>query len=190
MLGCLMKNIQKHIVIVSMLLVFLGLTGCAPKTVLVYKQKSLDLNKIGRIAVLPPVDGRRRVQRQEDFARKTKKLQEGIVKRLNRKRYDCEARSDPDSLTYISAAQIPFADGSVIRKIKSDGTRWILIPVVYDIFNYGVTVKRSSAVSYAEISCYLFDKQSGKLVWDGSASGYSINNAVGNLFSKIPKRKK
>lgn len=105
------------------------------------------------------------------------------MENLKKKGYACEAIDDTNALGNIQPTQIPFLDTSRISKIGPIDANWILVPVVIELLTGQVGITRN----YAEIVCYLYEKPTGKLIWEGRAYFGGPLRKTGNLHGAINK---
>lgn len=158
--------------------------GCAPKFNLIYQQKDFKPDGIDVITVLPILDARRQVYSNYTFEDETGRMQALIVEKLEDKGYTPKPLDDTIALGNIHPTQIPFLDAGRVKKIGPSDANWILVPTVCELKTYtGATTK------IAEIVCYLFEKQTGKLVWEGSGRSTELRAATKGLMNTFPSNK-
>lgn len=168
--------------------------GCANYT-LVYHQKDFKLQSLDNITILPLVDARRVVEQKISFEEEIEEIQELIVKKLKKKGYVCKAIIDTNFVENIQPAGIPFLDAKSIRNIGPIDAKYILLPVVVELVTaenaYLTRSKgRPVVVVRAEMVCYLFEKPTGKLVWEGNAIfNKDLHGAIKKLMKEFPSKK-
>lgn len=174
-----MNNTMAKILKNKMLLIIVVLCqfGCVTRT-LVYQQKDFKPHNLNSIAVLPVIDDRIEVLEKINFEEETEKIQPLIVKKLKKKGYVSEMVDDTNAIGNIQPAQIPFLDARRIRKIGPSDANWVLLPVVYAANGYAIGV-----------ICYLYEKQIGKLIWEGSAYHSKPKKVIKLLMKKFPSKK-
>ncbi len=162
----------------KMLLVIIVLCqfGCVTHTV-VYQQKDFKPHNLGSIAVLPVIDDRIEVLEKFDFEEETEGIQPLIVKKLKKKGYVSEAVDDANAIGNIQPAQIPFLDAGSISDIGPIDANYILLPVV--------NIANSACVAFI---CYLYEKQTGELIWEGSGYHDKSNKAIKVLMKEFPSK--
>lgn len=176
-----MAKIYKYIIFFIVITLFQS--GCLKNT-LIYHTKNFEPHAIDVITVLPVLDARRQVYASVDFEKETKKIQKLIVKRLKKKNYTLKVIGDTNAMGNIQPTQIPFLDADRISKIGPNDSNWILVPVVTALKNFmGANTK------HAEIVCYLFEKRTGKLVWEGSGYYPELRGATKNVMRNFPSNK-
>lgn len=163
--------------------------------VVIYQHKDFRPQSPDVITVLPVVDGRLIVKQGDDFEKETRGLQELIAATLKKKRYDCEVSDNANAMGGIHPSQIPFLDASHISEIGPGDSGWILVPVVNDFFRiYGapmgaaMLVKYTALPTHPDITCYLFEKRSGKLMWEGNATYLELKTAAQDLMHSFPAK--
>jgi hypothetical protein len=155
---------------------------------------------IQNIAVLPIVDARAGKKAGVNMG----KLQGSVVKLLKRKRYPVSAASASGETGEIVEEDLQSGLPPYVKKLGPVGERWVMVVCLRDVaskITFGST-------GNAEISGYLFDKDSGGLVWQGKGvgqagqgglmgmtmkgmmKGEAIDFAVYNLFRGMPDRPK
>lgn len=155
---------------------------------------------ITNVAVLPIVDARAGKKAGVSFD----KLQEHILKLLDRKHYPASSAAEPDPPTEIAIENVEAATPGFVKKLGPSGERWVLVVFLNDV---------SSKITFgstgnAQVSGFLFDKEAGQLVWSGRGvgqagqggligmplkgmmKGEALDAAVGNLFVSLPNRPK
>jgi len=176
-----MAKIYKYIIFFIIITLFQF--GCVKKT-LVYHTKNFEPRALDVITVLPVLDARRQVYANVDFEKETKKIQKRIVKRLKKKKYALKVIGDTNAMGDIQPTQIPFLDADRISKIGHNDSNWILVPVVTALQTF-----TGASSKHAEIVCYLFEKRTGKLVWEGSGRGAELIGATKNIMRDFPSNK-
>jgi len=174
---------KKALALFAVILLCVALSGCAPKFNLVYQQKDFKPDDIDVITVLPILDARRQVYSNYTFEDETGKMQGLIVEKLEKKGYTPKPLDDTSALGNIHPTQIPFLDAVRVKKIGPSNANWILVPTVCELKTYaGATTK------IAEIVCYLFEKRTGKLVWEGSGRSTDLRPATKGLMNTFPSK--
>ena len=156
---------------------------------------------IQNISVLPVVDARAGKKAGVNLD----KLQESLVRTLaKRKRYPASAAGASGEVKSIEVEDVEAANPPYIRKLGSAHDRWVMVVFLDDVaskFTFGST-------GNAELSGYLFDKETGESLWRGKGvgqagqggllgmtmkgmmKGEALDAAVGNLLSSLPTHPK
>ncbi|MEI6809587.1 MAG: hypothetical protein WCN95_12775, partial [bacterium] len=134
--------------------------------VLCHAAPGLDPARIDKIVLRRPIDGRRMTVAGSviDF----EKLQETFAACFRDKGYEVEKKG----LLDLDDEAIVSADEKMIMSWKSGSDRYIVLPVVNDYMPLLMGMTR------CEMTVYLFDTETGKLLWEGS----SMNMRESGLF--------
>ena len=178
-----MGQIEKYKIFLIVVVVF-QLVGCAPKLTLVYHREDFKPNNIDVITVFPVLDARRHVFVNDNFEEETEKIQELILKKLKKKGYPTKVINDTNAMGDIQPTMIPFLDSDRIREIGPSDANWILLPTVVALKTFMGATSKSG-----EIVCYLYEKRTGKLVWEGSGWSTDLLGAAKGLMSDLPSNK-
>ncbi len=185
-----MKRFPFYVHMVLFIAIALCQFGCLPWRLspLVYFQEDFKADNVDSITVLPLTDARRPEQDTGlDYDKECEGVQELLREKLKEKGYTVKDFGGEDALGNIQPGQIPFLDADRIREIGPDDARWVLLPTVtrfgYDLFG----------TPTAEIVCYLYEKPTGKLGWEGSVTSDKgkgpMKQAVELLMVEFPFRK-
>lgn len=177
-----MANIDKYKIL--FIVIVLCQFGCANMFTLVYHQKDFKPNNLDVITVLPVADARRQVFEKGNFEKEIEGLQQLIVKKLDKKGYTYKVVTGTNAMGNIHPTQVPFLDAERISKIGPSEANWILLPVVLEYHPFW-----DAEFKYAEIACYLFEKPTGELVWEGSARYKNLKGATKKLMKEFPSKK-
>jgi hypothetical protein len=155
---------------------------------------------IQNILVLPLVDSRV----GEKASVNMDKLQAGAVNVLKKKRYPATAASTSGEMGQVVEEDLQGAKPEWVKKLGPADARWVAVVCLRDVMSkitFGST-------GNAEVSGYLFDKESGELIWTGKGvgqagqgglagmtmkgmmKGEALNAALYNLFNSMPTRAK
>lgn len=179
-----MKRSLDNGICVLLAAIVVGAVGCASAPVVTSQQASFSTSQIQQIEVFPVLDGRRVVQDKFNFERTTKGLPKRVSRSLKKKGYECLDADGSASLGGLVPAQIPFASADQVRKIGSGRARWVLVPVVEEMCEVG-------DIKLNEITFYLFDRQAGRLTWEGSGNHpRGVSQAMDGVLQKFPGKKK
>jgi hypothetical protein len=118
---------------------------------------------IENLSVLPLIDAR--AGKKADI--NVEHVQESVVKTLTRKHYSVTAASSAGDAGQIVEEDLQGAQPAFIKKLGPTEARWVLVICLQDVASK-VTF---GSTGNAEISGYLFDKNSGELVWSGKGVG-------------------
>lgn len=193
-----MRQILKYGSMVLLLTAICGVESAAKKPPKVPPDPKFMA--IQNISVLPIVDARAGQKASVNM----EKLQSSAVNALKKKRYPVSAASNSGEAGQIVEEDVQGAKPAYIKKLGPADARWVMIVCLGDVaskITFGST-------GNAEVSGYLFDKESGELVWKGKGvgqagqgglagmmmkgmmKGEAISAAVYNLFSGMPTRPK
>lgn len=155
---------------------------------------------IQNILVLPVVDSRAGMKASVNMD----KLQASAVNALKRKRYLATAASASGEMGQVVEEDFQDAKPEWVKKLGPADARWVAVVCLRDV----VSKMTFGSTGNAEVSGYLFDKESGELIWNGKGvgqagqgglagmtmkgmmKGEALNAALYNLFSSIPTRPK
>jgi hypothetical protein len=174
-----MKKLGTVLVIFALLM----MVSCVENTN-VYHHHSFSPPSVDAIAVFPVLDARRVVYVDGRFPEKSMNIQQIISKSLAKKGYNSLLFSDVTTVEDLRPSMIPFMGPDQIRKIGSSDTKWILVPTVVELGTSGIDGPKS-----CEIVCYLYDKSSGMLIWEGSAMTNDLEKSCDTLMGAFPSRK-
>ncbi len=155
---------------------------------------------IQNISVLPVVDARAGKKAGVNM----EKLQGGVVRTLKKKHYSVGAASSSGEVGEIAVEDIEGADPKYLKKLGPSGERWVMVVFLDDVaskITFGST-------GNAELRGFLFDKDTGDLIWKdrgvgqagqgglmgmtmkGMMKGAALDAAVSSLLASVPKRPK
>jgi hypothetical protein len=155
---------------------------------------------IGELSVLPLVDARAGKKADINLAH----VQEAVVKALTRKHYPATAASSNGDAGQIAEEDLAGAQSTFVKKLGPAEMRWVFVFCLEDVaskITFGST-------GNAEMSGYLFDKDSGELLWSGKGvgkagqggllgmamkgamNGAAVDEAISDLMRQIPDRPK
>lgn len=141
-------------------------------------------NDMQRIAVTAVVDGRRRVSKSVVYA--PAEIQTRILEILQKKGYEGIPVVGYGQRSLINKTQVALADSAFVKSLGGVGVKYVLIPVVNDISTYS-----ELGGKHYDLSFYLFNTESGELVWNGSSYGTSLKASLTALSKDayFPRRK-
>jgi hypothetical protein len=155
---------------------------------------------IQNILVLPVIDSRA----GEKASVNLDKLQDSAVNVLKKKRYDATATSASGEVGQVVEEDLQDAKPEWVKKLGPADARWVMAVCLRDVTSKMVF----GSTGNAELSGYLFDKESGELIWKGKGvgqagqggllgmtmkgamKGEALSAAIFNLLSSIPTRPK
>jgi hypothetical protein len=129
------------------------------------------------------------------------KLQESVVGGLKKKNYSVNAASSPGNAGEIAIEDVESATPPYVKKLGPAADRWVMVVFLDDI----ASKMTFGSTGNAELSGYLFDKESGELIWRGKGvgqagqgglmgmtmkgmmKGEALGAAIANLLAGIPK---
>lgn len=175
--------IANKTVLCCTLLVTGFVVGCAaPKSK--YRSASFDPQKIDRIAVLPVLDNRDKPDPKNDWDEMCGIAETVLFANLKfGKGYRVVASSDIGSISRYSVIDLPKPDSQStdsdsvdpssvdlnwVKGLGPETDRWILVPVIDRLVFQNIIV---SVSANAKMSMYLFDKETGEIVWKGVGTG-------------------
>jgi len=159
------KKYRKFLIIIALFQV----VGCLPtKHTLVYHQQDFNPNDIDVITVFPIITASPMLDAQSQaFA---KDFQSLLLEELKKKGYTFNILNNTDTLGNIQPTMIPFLDSGRIREIGPNDAQWILMPTAID----------------GDVVCYLYQKATGKLMWEGSVSAINQREGIKVLMKRFP----
>ena len=155
---------------------------------------------IANTSVLPIVDARAGTKAGVNLAG----LQRNVVKLLDRQHYPASAGGSGGSAGQIAEEDLQGATAAFVKKLGPADARWVMVVCLDDVaskITFGST-------GNAEVSGFLFDKESGELLWSGKGvgqagqggligmgmkgmmKGEALDAALANLIARLPKRPK
>jgi hypothetical protein len=155
---------------------------------------------IQNISVLPVVDSRA----GEKASVNLEKLQASAVNALKSKRYPATTASSSGEIGQLAEEDLQDAKPEWVKKLGPQDERWVMAVCLRDVTSKMVF----GSTGNAELSGYLFDKETGEAVWKGKAVGQAgqgglagmmmkgamksaaLDSALFNLFMSIPTRPK
>jgi hypothetical protein len=155
---------------------------------------------IQNISVLPVVDSRA----GEKASVNLEKLQTSAVNVLKRKRYPATAASSSGEIGQVVEEDLQDAKPEWLKKLGPQDERWVMAVCLRDVTSKLVF----GSTGNAELSGYLFDKDTGEVIWKGKGVGQAgqgglagmmmkgtmkseaLDAALFNLFVSIPTRPK
>lgn len=151
---------------------------------------------IENISVLPVVDARAGKKAGVNM----EKLQGSVVNGLKKKHYSVSAAANSGQAGEIAIEDMENANTPYIKKLGPPSERWVMVVFLDDV----VSKMTLGSTGNAELSGYLFDKESGELIWSGKGvgqagqggligmpmkgmmKGEALGAAVSNLLAGIP----
>ena len=130
-----------------------------------------------RIAVTSVVDGRR--QESKNIAYEPTVIQDRVLRALHRKGYDAFPIQGFGQQETVSKVQVALADLAFGKSLAGVGSKYVLIPVADDVSNPPELVG-----NHYEFSFYLFNTDSGELIWEGDSFGKTLGGSMKALTEK------
>lgn len=121
------------------------------------------LMAIKLISVLPIVDSRA----GEKASVNLEKVQEFVMSALKRKRFNTSAETTMGPVGQVVEEDLQGAKPDFVKKLGPAESRWVMAICLGDVtskLTYGST-------GNAELTGYLFDKESGELIWKAKGAG-------------------
>ena len=176
--------------------------GCAPappRPTLEVAPSPTPPSSVGRIAVLPAVDGRIDRTIEVDLQ---EQVRDGAVKNLRRRGYRAYASDVTGDVGAITDEDLSVADPAWVERLGPADARWVMVVVLVDVsreLTFGST-------GNAEVLAYLFDREQGTLAWRdrglgqagqggllgmafiGTMDESAINRALEDVVTSLPLR--
>jgi len=193
-----MKNLAK-IGIISLVIALLG--SCAFTKTAILMDSSFNTASSKQIFLYPPIDSR--IDKKIDI-NLDNHLQKAAYKDLTKKGYKVVLVANAETTTQIIDEDLKTPDPNWIGHLKPDDAHIIMVIELVDL----QTKLTFGSTGNAEISGYIFDKDSKKMIWHdkgigqvgqggligmaekGMMASNAINAAMFSLLSSIPKRPK
>lgn len=189
--------------------VFLGLillgTGCAGGGLhrqTMYMDSGFQFSAINEITLLPTVDVRSDKKVEVDIQ---KQITEPTMENLKNRGYKVGFSDKIGDIEQISENALKTANPAWIKRLGPPEARWVMVVTLVDVRTKMDLVFGSGSTGQAEVAGFLYDKESGKMVWQdkGSAKrgggggllGMALNKSITNaaisgavmdLFASIP----
>jgi hypothetical protein len=169
-----------------------------------HKNVPLDpkLAGIQSITILPTVDLRSGKKDSVDLA----KIGKRALNVLKKKNYPAVQADSTGAAGEIAEEDLNDSKTEWIKRLGPPSDRWIMVACLYDV--HSKLTKFPGSTGNAELGGYLFDKETGRVIWNGKGvgqagqgglygmmlkgtmKGAALDTAVNNLLSSIPKRPK
>ena len=172
-----MKLCNKPIVLLLIFLPILMLIGCA--TTPVFLSNTFDQENIDEIFVLPVVD--LRFDKEKKIEELNRRVHSEIKRYLILKKYKFSLVKDRTLVDNITDEDIKQANTDWISKLGPPNSRWILLPVLKDVYK-GWNLPQGTTGT-AEMYAVFYDKQSATKIWYNKkisrVQGYGL---IGKVF--------
>jgi hypothetical protein len=175
--------------------------SCAgPAKIPVFLAPGFDFSSIDTITILPPVDTR--VDKQINV-NLDKQLAQAAEKIIRKKGYRTSMSPVLGEVGTIVEEDLKDARPDWVKRLGPPEARWVMVVCLVDV----ATKLTLGSTGNAEIAGYLYDKETGLMVWKdkgidqegeagliamafkGLMDEAAIGGAVTNLLASIPKRK-
>lgn len=185
----------KHFFILCICLV----VGCASPKNAIYMDEAFGTSEAQEIALLPVIDARIDTTVEVDVE---KQIRKEVKEKLEKMDYDVSLASTMGDVQDILEEKLKSASPQWIRRLGPLEARWVMVLALVDL----TTKLTFGSTGNAEITGYLFDKESGKKLWQDKGIGQvgqggllgmmmkggmgdeAIEAAVKDLMRSIPKR--
>jgi hypothetical protein len=159
-------------------LMVLFLTGtCAMQCAGKNNPPDPKLLAIQNISVLPIVDARAGDKKKVNM----EDVQRTVTSLLNKKKhYPASAASASGEVGQIAVEDLESAVPSYVKKLGPADARWVMVICLDDV----MSKLRFGSTGNAELSGYLFDKDSGELVWKGKGVGQAGQGGLMGMAMK------
>ncbi len=169
-------------------------SGCAGTSTQLYVNPGFDPQAVSLITVIPVVDQR---EHAKIGSRVISKSPKWIKKNIQRRKYVSITSDILGSALVLPESGLDSAEAEWIRGLGPDGSNYVFLVSVQKLKHVGISSGR------AEIFGYLFDKESGELMWKGFGSRREWNQvipsgfwahrtayamAIGELTKALPKK--
>jgi hypothetical protein len=197
-----MSLVRKYLILLIVVLALGLMTGCVPALEpAIQLDSNFQPQKVDVISILPPVDARLDKKEKVNLQ---KELNKTARSKLKKKRYKVQLIDTDSTNSVITKDDLETHDAAWIKKLGPGDANWLMVLVLDDV----VTKLSFGSSGNAEVSGFLFDKQSGTLLWRDKGvgkTGFSglagmmmiasmdeeaIRLAVIDLIASIPKRPK
>ena len=131
---------------------------------------------IKSISVLPPVDTRAGKKASVSLER----LQNNAVKALQKKRYKAGPSNFSGEVGQIVEEDLQSAKPEWAKKLGPAEERWVMVVCLGDV----ISKITFGSTGNAEVSGYLFDKESGELIWKGKGVGQAGQGGLAGMMMK------
>lgn len=187
--------------LVMLALVFTTGCGGLPMKPAIHLDPGFRPKEIDLITILPAIDGRFDKKIKVNLEKQLNKLAKQLLKR---RRYEAQIVDNYGAETQITKDDLKSGDAEWIKKLGPSDANWVMVLVLDDV----VTKLTFGSTGNAEVSGFLFDKETGTLVWrdkatgkagqggligmamKGMMNGQAILFAVDSLITSIPGRPK
>jgi hypothetical protein len=197
-----MSLVRKYLILLIVVLALGLMTGCVPALEpAIQLDSNFQPQKVDLISILPPVDARLDKKEKVNLQ---KELNKAARSKLKKKRYKVQLIDTDSTNSVITKDDLETYDAAWIKKLGPGDANWVMVLVLDDV----VTKLSFGSTGNAEVSGFLFDKQSGTLLWRDKGVGKTgmgglagmmmiasmdeeaIRLAVIDLIASIPKRPK
>jgi hypothetical protein len=135
------------------------------------------LMAIENISVLPIVDARAGDKKKVNMG----DIQTTVIRLLNKKKhYPASAASTSGDVGQIAVEDLESAIPSYVKKLGPPDARWVMVICLDDV----VSKLTLGSTGNAELSGYLFDKDSGELIWKGKGVGQAGQGGLMGMAMK------
>jgi hypothetical protein len=132
---------------------------------------------IQSISVLPIVDARAGDKKSVNMG----DVQKTLISLLNKKKhYPASAASTSGEVGQIAVEDLESAIPSYVKKLGPPDARWVMVICLDDV----VSKLSFGSTGNAELSGYLFDKDSGELIWKGKGVGQAGQGGLMGMAMK------
>ena len=141
---------------------FVLIIGCAPSKEAIYVDPNFP--QIDKITLLPAIDARIDTSIEVDM---NGQIRERGLDKLEDKGYQCTLSENTGDAKLITEELLKSGDSSWIKQLGPADARWPMVLMLIDV---------SSNISFgssgnAEVEGFLFDKDTGKIVWRDKGIG-------------------
>jgi hypothetical protein len=152
------------------------LAGCAARKPPATVPAAYPFSEVRAVTLMPIVDSRSGEKARIDF----EKLRAQAEKQLTGKRYRVTLDADAASLADMNVDDINEMTPDLVRKTAPSEQRWVMILCLEDV----ATKITFGSTGNAEMTGFLFDKQSGKLAWKNKGIGKAGQGGLAGMMMK------
>ena len=128
------------------------------------------------VSLVPIVDARDDKKASVNFD----KLQEKAQKILENKGYEVTLAEASDALSGVNTDDLKEATPDFVRGLGSPRDRWVMVLCLNDV----ASKMTFGSTGNAEMTGFLFDKQSGKLAWSNKGIGQAGQGGLAGMMMK------
>lgn len=196
-------NLLKYALVIFSLMAISLVSGCASPQLkkAIHLAPEFQAASVSEVTLLPVIDSRLDKEIKVDLE---KQLRDPVKKLLENKGYIVSINNNVDGIAQTTEDDLKSGDCMLIKQLDSSSARRVLVILLIDV-NTKLTF---GSTGTAEVSGFMYDKESEKMIWRDKGIGKSgqgglvgmmmkgmmdeqaIGMAVRNLMASIPKHSK